>query len=149
MKLSQSSLSLLESGIRKAVGHYANGGEQTVVTDLHLQPNSTSGELLITDDEDRELAGITLPEWVENNEADFYTNAERVLANMLHKLKSAKAFDNLSLMMPYSFVLIDEDKETLAELLLVDDDTLLLNDELLKGLDEELDAFLKDLLEEG
>ena len=34
------------------------------------------------------------------------------------------------------------------ELLLVDDEeTLLLNDELLKGLDEELDAFLKDLLE--
>ena len=33
-------------------------------------------------------------------------------------------------------------------ILLVDDeDTLLLNDELLKGLDEELDAFLKDLLE--
>ena len=34
------------------------------------------------------------------------------------------------------------------ELLLIDDeDTLLLNDEFLKGLDEELDAFLKDLLE--
>ena len=29
----------------------------------------------------------------------------------------------------------------------MDDDTLLLNDELLKGLDEELDTFLKDLLE--
>jgi hypothetical protein len=28
-----------------------------------------------------------------------------------------------------------------------DEDTLLLNEELLKGLDEELDAFLKDLLE--
>ena len=42
----------------------------------------------------------------------------------------------------------DEDRETVTELLLIDDeDTLLLNDELLKGLDEELDAFLKDLLE--
>ena len=51
-------------------------------------------------------------------------------------------------MFPYSFVLVDEDRETVAELLLVDnEDTLLLNDELLKGLDEELDAFLKDLLE--
>ena len=51
-------------------------------------------------------------------------------------------------MKPYSFVLVDEDRETVAELLLVDnEDTLLLNDELLKGLDEELDAFLKDLLE--
>ncbi|GAE16949.1 hypothetical protein JCM6292_3463 [Bacteroides pyogenes JCM 6292] len=48
---------------------------------------------------------------------------------------------------PYSFVLVDEEKETVAELLLIDDDTLLLNDELLKGLDKELDNFLKELLE--
>ena len=44
-------------------------------------------------------------------------------------------------------MLVDEDKETISELLLVDDDTLLVNDELLKGLDKELDDFLKDLLE--
>ena len=51
-------------------------------------------------------------------------------------------------MKPYSFVLVDDDKETVSELLLVDDeDTMLLDDELLKGLDEELDAFLKNLLE--
>ena len=38
--------------------------------------------------------------------------------------------------------------ETIADLLLVDDEeTLFLNDELLKGLDDELNAFLKDLLE--
>ena len=36
---------------------------------------------------------------------------------------------------------------TLKELLLMDDDTLLVNEELLKGLDEELDSFLKELLE--
>ena len=50
-------------------------------------------------------------------------------------------------MKPYSFVQVDEHKETIAELLLMDDDTLLVNDELLKGLDDELNAFLKDLLE--
>ena len=44
-------------------------------------------------------------------------------------------------------MLVDDEKETVAELLLMDDDTLLLDGELLKGLDEELDAFLKDLLE--
>ena len=43
--------------------------------------------------------------------------------------------------------LTDEEKETVAELLLIDDDTILVNDELLKGLDKELDDFLKDLLE--
>ena len=42
---------------------------------------------------------------------------------------------------------VDEEKETIADLLLMDDDTMLLSEGLLQGLDEELDAFLKDLLE--
>ena len=36
---------------------------------------------------------------------------------------------------------------TEMSMLLMDDDTLLVNEELLKGLDEELDSFLKELLE--
>ena len=78
---------------------------------------------------------------------DFYENMERILSNLLCNLKNRGAFDKLTIMKPFSFVLVDDDKETIAELLLLDDDTLLINEELLKGLDEELDAFLKDLLE--
>ena len=78
---------------------------------------------------------------------DFYENMERILSNQLCNLKNRGAFDKLTIMKPFSFVLVDDDKETIAELLLLDDDTLLVNEELLKGLDEELDAFLKDLLE--
>ena len=78
---------------------------------------------------------------------DFYENMERILSNLLCNLKNRGAFDKLTIMKPFSFVLVDDDKETIAELLLMDDDTLLVNEELLKGLDEELDAFLKDLLE--
>ena len=48
----------------------------------------------------------------------------------------------MTILKPYSFVLVDEEKETVAELLLIDDDTILVNDELLKGLDKELDDFL-------
>ena len=62
-------------------------------------------------------------------------------------MKNAGDFDKMTILKPFSFVLVDEDKETLAELLLIDDDTLLVNEELLKGLDEELDEFLKKLLE--
>ena len=78
---------------------------------------------------------------------DFYENMERILSNQLCNMKNQGDFDKLTIMKPFSFVLVDDDKETIAELLLLDDDTLLVNEELLKGLDEELDAFLKDLLE--
>ena len=62
-------------------------------------------------------------------------------------MKDGGDFDKLTILKPYSFVLVDDEKETIAELLLMDDDTLLVNEELLKGLDEELDSFLKELLE--
>ena len=45
MKLSQSSLALLEDTLKKAIGKYTCGCEQTIVTDIHLQPNQNSGEL--------------------------------------------------------------------------------------------------------
>lgn len=147
MKLSQSSLSLLEEVIKKAISRYTCHCGQTIVTDIHLQPNQDSGELFFFDDEDGELANVTIEEWMAYEGGDFYENIERILSTLLCKMKNASAFDNMTILKPFSFVLVDDEKETLAELLLIDDDTLLVNDELLKGLDKELDTFLKDLLE--
>ena len=146
MKLSQSSLSQIEKAVGQAIGKY-RGCEENIVSDIHLQASPTSGELLIFDDDDAKLAATTLEEWTNYDGGNFQTDAGRVLSTVLNTMKTAGDFDQLTLMKPYSFVLVDEDKETIAELLLMDDDTLLLNEELLKGLDEELDAFLKDLLE--
>ena len=45
-------------------------------------------------------------------------------------------------------MLVDDEMETVAELLLMDEEeTMLLSEVLLKGLYEELDTFLKELLE--
>ena len=147
MKLNQSSLTLLESTIRKATDKYCDSCEQTIVTDFHLQANPNSGELVIYNDEDEELARTTLEEWTAYEGENFNEEVERVLTTLLNEMKGKGAFDAVTVLKPYSFVLVDEEKETLAELLLMDDDTLLVNDELLKGLDEELDEFLKKLLE--
>lgn len=147
MKLSQSALSLLEDTLKQAINRYACGCEQTIVTDIHLQANQNSGELSIFDDEDEELANVTIEEWMTYEGNNFYEDIERMLSTLLCKLKNEGAFDKLTILRPFSFVLVDDEKETVAELLLMDDDTLLVNEELLKGLDEELDAFLKDLLE--
>lgn len=148
MKMSEQSRASIVSALKTALCRYTSEGDETVVTDIHLQPNSESGELIIFDDDDQELSRTIINEWVEYESDDFYTVVEPILRAEVEALKESGKLENLCLMKPYSFVLVDEDKETVAELLLVDeDDTLLLNDELLKGLDEELDAFLKDLLE--
>lgn len=148
MKMSEQSRASIVSALKTALFRYTSEGDETVVTDIHLQPNSESGELIIFDDDDQELSRTIINEWVEYESDDFYTVVEPILRAEVEALKEIGKLEKLCLMKPYSFVLVDEDKETVAELLLVDeDDTLLLNDGLLKGLDEELDAFLKDLLE--
>ena len=147
MKLSQQSLSTIESAIQKAVGKYVCGCDQTAVTDIHLQPDQTSGHLTIFNDDDEELANVMIEEWATNDGDDFMENVEPSLKSILCRMKEAGDFEKITILKPYSFVLVDEDKETVAELLLVDDDTILVDDELLKGLDKELDEFLKNLLE--
>jgi len=148
MKLSAQSHASIASSLREAVDKYIVDGERTVVTDIHLQTKQDSGELVIFNDDDEELSRTIIEEWVDYSEDDFYTIVERILRGEINALKDTGVLDKLAIMKPYSFVLVDEDRETVTELLLIDDeDTLLLNDELLKGLDEELDAFLKDLLE--
>lgn len=149
MKISDKSRAAITDSLKEALCRYVTGADNAVVTDIHLQPNPDSGELLIFNDDDEELSRVIVDEWVEYESDDFYKEVEPVLRSILAGLKDAGMLDKLSLMKPFSFVLVDDEKETVAELLLIDDeDTLLLSDELLKGLDEELDDFLKKLLEE-
>lgn len=148
MNISEHSHFSVISALKEALCRYITGSEGSVVTDIHLQPKQDSGELIVFNDDDEELARTVVNEWVDYDKDDFYIKVESLLRSELTVLKEEGLLDKLCLLKPFSFVLVDEEKETVAELLLVDEEeTLLLNDELLKGLDEELDAFLKDLLE--
>ena len=148
MNLNSNSFVSIETLFEKALERYlAGSGNNAVITDIYLQPNPDSGELVLLNDDEEVLASAVIEEWTGLDD-EFYPAVERMLQEALKKMQDAGLFDRLSLMKPYSFVLVDEEKETIADLLLVDDqETLLLHDGLLKGLDDELNAFLKDLLE--
>ena len=146
MKLNQSSLSLLEDSLKKAVSKLLQKKERPIITDIYLQV-TIAGGFVVFDDNDQELSRATIAEWVDSQEDVLINEAQQVLITLLAKQKESGAFDQLPLMKPYSFVLVDEEKETIADLLLMDDDTMIISKGLLQGLDEELDAFLKDLLE--
>lgn len=148
MNVSEKTRTAISSSIKEALCRYVTGDENSFVTDIHLQLKQESGELLIFNDDDEELARTIIDEWVDCDTDDFLSEVEPILRSEIVALNDQGYFEKLSLLKPYSFVLVDDDKETVSELMLIDDDdTLLLNEELLKGLDEELDAFLKDLLE--
>ena len=146
MKLSQSSYSLIESSLKKAINKLLQVKEQPIISDIYLQVTAT-GEFVVYDDNDQEFARATITEWVDCQEDVLIKESQELLTKLLNKQNESGAFNQLPLLKPYSFVLVDEEKETIADLLLMDDDTMLLSEGLLQGLDEELDAFLKDLLE--
>ena len=149
MKINEQSHNALLSTLKEAMARYKGLPEESaVMTDIHLQPNPDSGEFIVFDDDDEELSRTIIDEWVDYEGEDFYAEVKPLLAGIVAELKDEGELDRTGLTKPYSFVLVDDEKETVADLLLVDDEeTLLLDDELLKGLDEELDAFLKELLE--
>jgi hypothetical protein len=149
MKLNRESQSRIEAAINNAINKYKNDCERMGITDIYIQPNQSSGEIFIFDDEDKELANTTIEEWAGYKGENFYENTERVLRNILAGMKESGMLKNLAIITPYSFVLVDEDKETISELMLIDDDMILLNDnELLKGLGKELESFLKNLMQD-
>ncbi len=134
----------IERAIRRMAENFP-ADRDAVLTDIHLQVKPTSGELLAFDDNDEELTRVVVEQWIEAKDDNFYEEAAAQICHCLEEVRQS-IVERMSIMHPFSFVLQDEDGETLRDLYLVDDDTIILNRNLLEGLDEELDQFLKDLL---
>ena len=148
MKLGMSSMTSLYEVFGKIALLYSGEEEQLVSTDFYFQPDCESGNLLVFNDEEEEIAKITIPEWSVGMSENFFDSVAVGLKDAIKEFNVEGELERLAVWMPYSFVLVDENRESICDLLLVDDDTLLVTDSLLKGLDEELDVFLKELLED-
>ena len=118
------------------------------MTDIHLQVKPTSGELLAFDDNDEELTRVVVEQWIDAKDDDFYEEAAAQICRCLDEVRKS-TIDRMSVMHPFSFVLMDEDGETLRDLYVVDEDTVILSKTLLEGLEEDLDKFLADLLKDN
>lgn len=142
MSLSRETENRLQEVITKMTKEFITA-EETKVTDFHINVNN--GELTIVDDDDNSLARVHILEWEnEHNEEVF----EKALRGILNAMNERGDFESLNIAKPYSFVLTDDDRQSIVDLLIVDDDTLILSEDLLKDFDEEMNEFLKQLLEE-
>ena len=119
--------------------------ENAIVTDLYFQVDESNGTVIIFDDDDSELAKFIITEWKEK---ESQSSLEKTLRTELTQMQKVGLFDKINILKPYSCTLVDENKETIVDLIYIDNDTLILDTELLKGLDKEMDDFLKYLLEE-
>ncbi len=135
----------IERAIRKVAAKFPKDSEP-VLTDIHLQVKPESAELLTFNDDMEELDRAVIEQWLDPTEEDLYEVAAAAIKQCLNQLRNE--VEAMSILHPFSFVLMGEDGETICDLYLVDDDNFILDKELLKGLDKELDDFLAQLMKE-
>ncbi len=146
MSISKQSRKNLKKAVEEMIKHFTTA--ESIVTDFHFQVNNESGTLTIFDDDDNELTHTHIEEWENLQSENCNEIFEEEIRKILVEQQKEGALDNMNIPKPYSCLLVDEDKETIVDLLYVDDETVIIDNELLKGLDEELNDFLRHLLEE-
>lgn len=145
MKATEQTLQQIERAIRKTAEKFPSTKEACTMTDIHVRVTQETGELLTFDDDDHELTRCVVEQWIDNKDDDFYEQVTTVVRQCLNHQR--KLVETMAILRPYAFVLEDEDRETLAELFVVDDeDTVIIDPELMKGLEDDLDNFLDHLL---
>ena len=108
MKLCQQSKSSVESAIRKVVNHYSSTSGQTIVTDIHLQPNMTTGARYIFDDDDNELADTMINDWINYDRDAFYDIGESDLCTILWRMNDEDCLAIMTNLTLYAFVFLDD-----------------------------------------
>lgn len=146
MKMNEQTAQQIERAIRKIAQKMPLSEETTRFTDIHLRVTQESGELVAFDDEEQEITRCVVEQWIDNKDENFYEEVATVLRKELHRNQNVAG--NLGIVKPYSFVLEDDDKESVAELFVADDDTVIIGGDLMEGLDKELDDFFDNLMKE-
>ena len=146
MKATDQTLQQLERALRKVTEKFPSTEEASLLTDIHIRVTQDTGEVMVFDDDEQELTRCVVEQWIDNKDDDFYNDVTSALRMVINKHK--ESIDGMSILKPFSLVLEDDDKETIAELYVVDDDTVIIDEELMAGLDKDLDDFFAKLISE-
>ena len=146
MKTTELTLQQIERAIRKIAEKFPPSEEASVMTDIHFRVNQETGDFVAFDDNDEEINRCIVEDWIDNTSDTFFDDIPGVFRKCLEKMKDT--VENMSILKPFSFVLENEDKDAIAELYLVDDETVIIDPDLMEGLSEDLDDFFKKLFED-
>lgn len=144
--INEQTLQQLERAVRKIADKFPDNEEANVLTDIHIRVSQESGELVAFDDDDHEITRVVIEPWIDNKDENFYDMVTKTLRQVLQK--NSLLIETMSVLKPYSFVLEDDESEDIAELYIADDDTVIVDTELMPHLSEDLDAFFENLMKE-
>ena len=146
MKQTEQTFQQIDRAIRKIADKFPSSQEAAQLTDIHIHVNQETGEFTAFDDDDKEITRCVIEDWIDDKSDDFYDQVADFLRKAFRNQKDK--VDNLSILKPYAFVLDCEDVDTQYELYVVDDDTIILDSTLMDNLDEDLDAFFNELMQD-
>ena len=152
--MTEKTISQLSRLLSKVAAKFPAVDEPTVMTDIHLRVNQDTGDVMAFDDNEEEITRIVVDEWISDkeNDTEFYSHAAKAIRKLLFGKNEGGVEHGsaLGLMQPYSYVLENELGEHIEELYVADadQDTIIVGEPFMVGLSEELDDFIKNLLDE-
>lgn len=146
MKATEQTTMQIERAIRKIAQKFPTDDETSILTDIHLRISQDSGELLAFDDDGKEITRCVVEQWIDNKDEDFYDSITGILRSQLKKMHDT--VDTMGILKPFSLVLENDERESIAELYVADDETVIIDGDLMEGLDKDLDSFLDKLLKD-
>ena len=146
MKPSEQTIQQIERALRKIAAKFPPEKEAEIMTDIHIRVSQDTGEIRAYNDDEEELDRCVVEEWINNPDENFYQEIPPILRKCIEKLKDT--VEGMSILKPFSLVLEDDDKESVAELYLVDDETVIIDPDLMEGFEDDLNSFLENLLKE-
>ena len=121
--------------------------DSSLMTNLSVQFDSEAGEVQVYDEQERLLQKKVIFDWVGANvkEGPFMSKMLSVLNQVIETIVLDRGFEHQLFAKPFVVQLTDEEGKVIADIYTIEEDDLMQEDELLKGLDEELDLFLEKL----
>lgn len=146
MEQSHQTIQQVDRAIEKTICKFTGSDESVVFTDLHFRVIPDSGELLSFDDNEEEINRCVINEWIDNTDDSFYHQVAALLRQRLQT--HSTHIEKMGISKPFSFVLEDDEHETIAELYLADDETIILGGDLMEDLNTDLEKFFENLMKE-
>ena len=144
METTPQTLLQIERAIRKIAEKFPTEEEPTTLTDIHIRVAPETGELVAFDDDDREITRCIIEAWIDEKDEDFYDQAASLLRKSLRE--HSDMVDSMSILKPFSFVLENEELDMPYDLYLADGDTVIVDTDLMEGLNDDLDDFFQKLM---
>ncbi|MDR1632103.1 MAG: hypothetical protein LBR97_04385 [Dysgonamonadaceae bacterium] len=137
--INKTQVSLLEIAIRESLKNYESKKVVNSLGDLYLYCDNEENILFFYDDLENLLNEVQLP----SDEKLSYST----LRFVLQELNRSGFFDKDYIIKPFAVSLTDKDFVVTEELLFLDDDTIKLEGDIWTEMEEDLDNFLKNLLQ--